>query len=636
MADPELQPSSGAWGPGLAFGLSLFLLVQAAGYLVEQRADLDEDGLSTATERGLGTRDRDSDTDDDGLADGWERGRGLDPLSNDTDLDSLDDGLEVSILSNVTNGDTDGDTILDGDEDPRRLPNSDCDGDGAASLRTPDDDADGRPDRQEPIDQRCAADVDGDGVVDGHEGNPTCIDRPDCDDDGLGDGAEEGRRAPEERGNAFDPLNPDTFGTHLPDGVSFAFSVQGQAPGVDEDLDGIPDPWEESIGLIDWGPFDPKKGQRDLLVEFVRVVGPHSGRYLNLGLDPAYSAVRDAFAQQQFVLNYVETLVRLAQEPSPALLPTRTATYYQEILDAAQFSRNPYVLTVVLNPQHNQSEIVHSGIAPIRGMLAAVDVSQFVEVDWRDAEGNYSIRRISPFLESVIQGGRLDPNRTVGGRHLDGTFYILLSGREIRWDPFWLNSPRILHVHPVTGQARWVNLLESRRDLLELELAHTIMHEMGHTLGLCHTHDGDCAALLPLAERHRAAESTMSYTSPEQSLAFLPSEWERARGYLVCPPPEPIRRLAQGSAPEAILEAKYAYTLENITKANIRSCQDLQPIPLTLFYEESAPAYTPPPELAPPPPPATSPLGQRYDDSVTLLGILIAAIGCLVGAWKFR
>jgi hypothetical protein len=593
---------------------ALFGLVLGGAFLTLEPLDLDGDGLSTAQERRLGTDARRADTSGDGLPDGWKVERGLDPTSIDSDGDGVPDVQEMEQGTDPLNVDSDGDGLLDGshlelepfdarvdvwraggiryerraEDRVRFLGEVDL----GTDPRRADTDEDGLSDGEEvrlgsdPVHR----DTDADGVADGHERARECVLRSDCDGDGLIDGDE----AP----NGFDALNPDTFGIHLPDGVAFAFARAGQAAGRDDDEDGIPDPWETQSGLIDWGPFRPTAGKRDLLVEFVRVVGPDSGRFSDVSLTPAYNQVRNAFLNAGFEFQWVETHVPLGTEPVPALIPTRTASYYRDVLDRARYATNPYVLTVVLNPQHDQTEVVHSGVAPIRGMLAAVDVSQFIDVTLRDAGGNYTIYNLQPFVESLIRDNRL--TSPPGGIHGDGSFYVLVGQpptREVRWTPYWFRDPRILHT-----DGTWLPLHVTSKTLLTGPLAHTIMHEIGHTLGLCHTHDAECQALLPFDQRILQAQSSMSYHSAQGTVAYLSAEWDRVREYLSCPPPEPIRLVALQASRDAILDAKYAYALEQIENVNARACGDFEPVPADLEPELEPTTYELPGEYAAPEP----------------------------------
>lgn len=78
--------------------------------------DSDDDGLTNAEEKELGTNPDKADSDGDGLDDADEIDAGSDPNVADTDGDGLSDGDEVDAGSDPTVEDTDGDGYRDGDE----------------------------------------------------------------------------------------------------------------------------------------------------------------------------------------------------------------------------------------------------------------------------------------------------------------------------------------------------------------------------------------------------------------------------------------------------------------------------------------------------------------------------------------
>ncbi|MDX1612180.1 MAG: hypothetical protein R3185_07405, partial [Candidatus Thermoplasmatota archaeon] len=210
-------------------------------------SDTDGDGLEDLAEVEAGTNPADSDTDEDELSDATEATRGTDPLAWDTDGDGVDDGREAVLGGDPLTVDTDHDGLDDLEE--AREGDVDCNGNGVHAMAESDDDSDRMPDADEEPAHRCNPDVDGDGVLDGEEGNRACIPLPDCDLDGLLDG--------EELSLSFDRLDPDTFDTGLRDGVVRVFREAGQPPSSDADRDGIPDAWEETQGLIDWQGLAP-------------------------------------------------------------------------------------------------------------------------------------------------------------------------------------------------------------------------------------------------------------------------------------------------------------------------------------------------------------------------------------------
>lgn len=554
--------------------------------------DSDHDGVTDPAEFAAGTDPRDSDSDDDTLGDALEAAVGTDPLLGDTEGDGLPDPREVLDGADPWSRDTDRDGIADAEE-PRR----DCDGDGRLGVASSDDDADQRGDGAEPAEERCDPDVDDDAVLDGLEANARCIRRADCDGDGLGDGAE--------RGTAFSPLHSDTFGTGLNDAIALAFQQRDQPPSGDADDDGIPDAWETSTGLLAWDGLQPVPGQRDLLVEFVRVQGPDSGRFAYLDFTPAYDAVQAVFVAQGIRMRWAETVVTRPDEQRPSLIPSSDAAYYQDVLARAAFSTNPYVTTVVMNPQHDQSELLHAGVAPIRGTLAAVDYGQRTTLHFTYPYTDYvfngtawvPVQRtanldLSPIYESYVVGDRQDVLQASGlqggGTRADGDLFLQGPGWTMAWRPFWFaGSPTI-----TLASGTSVTLTPAGADVDTAALAHTILHEVGHTLGLCHAHLADCAANFTAADRARADLSTMSYAST--GLMFLPSEWATVGTYLTCPPQDPLAQVARGASAAAILDAKYNYPLADLLNVDQRKCGVPTVWRADLVPELDAVRYAPP------------------------------------------
>jgi len=142
-------------------------------------SDIDGDGLTYATETGIGTNPGNPDTDGDGLSDGDEQGLGSNPLTPDSDGDGLQDGEEQALGTDPTNPDSDGDGLTDGQEQ------------GLGTSPT-------------------NADTDGDGLSDGDEQSfGTSPTNPDTDGDGWTDGRE--------RDEGTSPTNPDSDGDGIPD-----------------------------------------------------------------------------------------------------------------------------------------------------------------------------------------------------------------------------------------------------------------------------------------------------------------------------------------------------------------------------------------------------------------------------------
>jgi len=267
--------------------------------------DFNGDGATISAIGGTGTLGNgetdpsNPDTDGDGLADGTEVFfLSTDPLDRDTDDGGVADGTEIAI---------DGTDPLNPDDDGRP---PDADGDGLtdmeeAALGTdptdPDTDSDGVGDLQEfegpdetpatgdetdPLD----SDTDDDGLADGAELDTDPL-RADTDGDGLPDGLESGVAVALEgvnslggvptEGTAFwavldadpssvtDPLNPDTDGDGIPDGIedvdrdgAVTHLIGGTGTVglgecdptlADTDGDGLEDGIEEQIG---WSPVD--------------------------------------------------------------------------------------------------------------------------------------------------------------------------------------------------------------------------------------------------------------------------------------------------------------------------------------------------------------------------------------------
>ena len=553
------------------------LLLAGAGWL---GLDMDDDGLRPSAEWAVGTDPTRGDSDGDGLEDGWEVERGLDPLDPDQDDDGLLDGDDVRRGAKATSADTDADGIPDADE-----PMQDCNGNGVQSIADGDDDSDLRLDGLEPATTRCNPDVDGDGLRDGEERADFCVTRSDCDEDGLPDRLE--------HGTSFDPLDPDTFDARLSDAVLWSFQEKGQQPSGDLDHDGIPDNWETTTGLIEWGAFRPAAGRADLLLEIVRVSGPDSSRFNDVSFEAAYQSLVNTFRDQAGItLSYVETRIPLDAEPRPPSIPSRLSSYYEDILARSTYASNPYVTTLVLNPQHDQSEILHLGVAPIRGMLAAVDYSAHTEYNFRgtrtEQQGNQIVQtnltlRLTPWVESLLAANRQDAIRAIGfesGQVLsDGRYRLDADGYRLEWMPSWFRTaPLVAWDDGKTAQLS----VTSRAIDIEV-LASTIMHELGHTLGLCHLDLPDCYATLTPQEQDRIEESTMGPGHDSRTLLFLQSEWDRVDEYLACPPDRPLVLIAQAANETDVLDQKYGYELEEILSVDLRRCGEFPSVPGARF-----------------------------------------------------
>jgi outer membrane protein OmpA-like peptidoglycan-associated protein/opacity protein-like surface antigen len=190
--------------------------------------DDDNDGLTNAQERRLGTNPKVADTDGDGLSDGDEvKIYHTNPLRMDTDGDGLSDGDEVlKYHTDPLKYDTDGDGLSDGDEvlkyhtDPLKV---DTDGDGLSDgdevLKY----------HTDPL----KYDTDGDGLSDGDEVLKYHTDplKYDTDGDGLSDGEEVLKYH-------TDPLKPDTDGGGVNDGEEVRRGTNPLDPSDDKPVAG--------------------------------------------------------------------------------------------------------------------------------------------------------------------------------------------------------------------------------------------------------------------------------------------------------------------------------------------------------------------------------------------------------------
>lgn len=614
--------------------------VVAAGVLVAagllwMPLDLDGDGVANVVEIGQSDPFR-ADTDGDGLTDGFERRAGTDERLEDTDGDELEDGVEVARGGDPREVDSDGDGLWDGDE-----PEEDCDGDGVPAIADGDDDGDDLRDGLE-VDSLCDPDVDGDGVLDGRELAFRCIHRPDCDDDGLGDGFE--------AATAYDPLDPDTFDVGLADAIVYAFEEQGHPPSGDEDRDGVPDTWEDSDGILDWGSFDPSPGVPDLLVEYVRVLGPDSDDFEDdLGFEDAYEAVSHMFAAEAGVtVQWTETDVHLDQEVRPGFLGEADQAHFLDVVGEADHSGNPFVTSIVLNPQQTQEDLAGDilGAAFLRSMIATVDYGAHARITFVEDDGDGltlggGTITLRPVLESHIVGARPeqidllafnsegvvdlgegsgDTVWMVTRQQSDGSTHDFLW----EWQREWFATPPNI----TADDGSWLQLRATQAQVADGTLATTIAHELGHTLGLCHAHNLTCAQEFSPSDFLLRDTSTMSYNAPATAMHFLPSEWQQVQEYLACPPEAPVRLVADGADTTAILDAKYGAAFEQSLAG--RACGEYVPYDADLSAGEGIGTYEAPATLQDPPP-----VPQRG----WLLGVYIAAaaLGATgAAAWTWR
>jgi hypothetical protein len=243
------------------------------GGLADGAEDLNRNGAADETEglpeAGEDEDDgapRENDRDGDGLTDEREREIGTDPDDPDTDGDGLGDGLEVSVFSDPLDLDTDDDGITDGDE-PNGLVDTDLD--GLIGVLDPDSDNDALLDGVEFGVTQPVADPDGDGPIQGTDGNSpnfgidldpttrTSPVNPDTDGGGLTDGQEDlngngrvdtGEGEPvETAGDDNDAFAKDTDGDGLTD--LFEEKIGSDPLDKDSDEDGVLDGLELSPGL---------------------------------------------------------------------------------------------------------------------------------------------------------------------------------------------------------------------------------------------------------------------------------------------------------------------------------------------------------------------------------------------------
>jgi len=262
-------------------------------------ADSDGDGLLDGEEHQIGTDPYDWDTDDDGRNDGEELTGGgpipSDPEDFDTDDDGLGDGVEVygTNPTNPLNADTDSDGLADGGLfTPSAI--AVIDGSGTNPLVTA-----GVANHPNPYGY--GEDEDGDGSITAGETNPNDYD---SDDDALGDGVEKLAYSTSRQSSipttdmiggaitvtypptgsaitypdcsCLDPLNPDTDGDGLMDGIEDLnhdgnFDFNPSDFDFQDVLDGAPQPDPEETN-----PCDPDT-DHDGLTDYDERYQPNPG-----------------------------------------------------------------------------------------------------------------------------------------------------------------------------------------------------------------------------------------------------------------------------------------------------------------------------------------------------------------------
>jgi hypothetical protein len=178
--------------------------------------DSDNDHSNDGAELRLGSLPFTIDTDDDNLTDGFELEWGSNPVMVDSDMDNLQDLEEF--FTNATRPDSNKNLILDGDE----LYAHDVDRDGLSNLLE----------------------------LDASDGNITDPTNPDTDFDGLYDGQEDANKNGRREGNdptdkksdwgsggETDPLDMDTDGGWVPDGIEVNFGRDPLNPEDDPEFE---------------------------------------------------------------------------------------------------------------------------------------------------------------------------------------------------------------------------------------------------------------------------------------------------------------------------------------------------------------------------------------------------------------
>lgn len=196
---------------------------------LDDRHDVDGDGLTDARELAIGLDPNDADADDDGVIDGLDGltdsdGDGLiDAIDVDSDNDGLLDGTEAGITADSKPKDTDATQgHFSPDLEPASKTNpkaADSDGDGLGDGAE-DVDHNGRYDPGET--DATKADTDSDGLTDKLEKtapNPTDSEVADSDGDGLVDGVEDRNANGKVDAGETDPNVPDTDHGGAHDGV---------------------------------------------------------------------------------------------------------------------------------------------------------------------------------------------------------------------------------------------------------------------------------------------------------------------------------------------------------------------------------------------------------------------------------
>lgn len=489
-------------------------------------ADSDSDGLSDRREMAVGTNPWRADSDGDGYSDSFEIEWGLSPTRDDTDMDGLSDFAEPVHCARLT--DCDGDGIWDSQEAPQ------C-------IQAPDCDSDGLPDGLEPSVCLLLPDCDSDGILDGLELGG-CIQQPDCDSDRAPDGLEL------QMGLLISVA--DSYGNGWLD----AASVRWGDPNSDADEDGIPDSWESPGSAFPWGEWRPRPGQRDLLVEFIVLQPPAMQAAGGVDYSAVYRFVSNAFSEEGVVMHSVETLVAAPRAPLWKASADELAGY----AESTRGVTNPFVYEVVLSPGYLDRPENVGGWARVSRQWAEVDTGRFLSLDFQLGERS---EKLDGAIADWVLNNRED--------RLSGAFSswstvgngILIAGRpsgrihSLEYNDWWWGGATACLRAGETDcgyQVARIHLEDADR------LAEIVLHEIGHSLGLCHAHEADCRASWPSYAQMEYRQSPMSYERAGESarLSYLPIEWDTVMDAIRCPSQLQVARLVLGHPEQDVLKAK--------------------------------------------------------------------------------
>lgn len=490
--------------------------------------DVDGDHLSTYQELKHGTKIFAADSDGDGLVDGEEFWWGGNPLEPDTDGDGRLDGDEAAAGGGV---DRHHDERFPGC--PTHLT---CVDPCADDL---DCDLDGIPDEQEREDGSMPnhPDEDQDGVNDTEEAAPHCRQLPDCDRDGVDDG--------DEIAHGLDPLNKTTH-DGIRDDAFLAF------PGnllefVDSDLDGIPDNLERNN---DWGPFNPVVGQKDIMLSYTHFVFEGQSEHRKTWLTAYETELEQQMAG--LVNLWGAAGYELQYHFETQILPNDPSILKGEIFDLQELNQNPYVYTAQTNPFGTGSPHPAAGLggSEIHSLIINGNAFEGVKINGRfvDQTPIYDLA----YREFLTEESEHYDERAVWLTDAmvdwdtgNATATVQDNGHNNFWGPVppgnrvSFNAYELTYIHDLTTGTMY-DQLEMFSPLLTGNPNNwaTLMHELGHSMGLCHPHEESCTGYMTESERLHAAEySTMSYgwnRSAHPNGHFTQPEWDRIDGERDC------------------------------------------------------------------------------------------------------